>query len=124
MDVELAGGCDTLVPTVFTRSKQYILRDCGARDLSASQVLARDPSSSLSREHLLMQMAAIQERLGEMPTGATALGADDDDDRGAGNVLTLGGGASDPVVAFVTELIRAQVRVVCMRDVKEIPTIV
>ena len=90
----------------------------GRITLSASQALARDPSSSLSREHLLMQMAAVQERLGEMPTGAAALGADDDDDGGGGNsMLTLGGGASDPVVAFVTELIRAQVRVVCTRDV-------
>jgi hypothetical protein len=74
-----------------------------------------------------MQMAAVQERLGEMPTGASVLGADDDDDDGGGgggNVLTLGGGASDPVVAFVTELIRAQVRVVCMSDVSELATTV
>lgn len=50
-----------------------------------------------------------QERLGEMPTGAAALGHDDDEG-GCCSVLTLGGGASDPVVAFVAELIRAQVR--------------
>jgi hypothetical protein len=44
-----------------------------------------------------------------MPTGAAALGHDDDEG-GSCSVLTLGGGASDPVVAFVAELIRAQVR--------------